>query len=76
MPFIPHTEEDIEEMLLAIVNQDVTILTSLIQKIGTPPSDLDEAIVLRIVVLVEAITVQIEQPAFDVAGSILLRQDE
>ena len=34
--------EDIEEMLLAIVNQDVTILTSLIRKIGTPPSDLDE----------------------------------
>ncbi|MBP86765.1 MAG: ABC transporter [Planctomycetaceae bacterium] len=34
--------EDIEEMLLSIVNQDVTILTSLIQKVGTPPSDLDE----------------------------------
>lgn len=34
--------EDIEEMLLAIVNQDVTILTSLIKKVGTAPSDLDE----------------------------------
>jgi len=34
--------EDIEEMLLAIVNQDVTILTSLIKKVGTPPPHLDE----------------------------------
>lgn len=34
--------EDIEEMLLAIVNQDVSILTSLIKKVGTPPLDLDE----------------------------------
>ncbi|MEO8498914.1 MAG: AarF/ABC1/UbiB kinase family protein, partial [Planctomycetota bacterium] len=34
--------EDIEEMLLAIVNQDVTILTSLIKRVGTIPSGLDE----------------------------------
>lgn len=34
--------EDIEEMLLAIVNQDVTILTSLIKKVGTSPPELDE----------------------------------
>lgn len=34
--------EDIEEMLLAIVNQDVVILTSLIKKVGTPPPNLDE----------------------------------
>ena len=34
--------EDIEEMLLAIVNQDVTILTSLIKKVGTIPPGLDE----------------------------------
>ncbi|MCB9938452.1 MAG: hypothetical protein H6823_09440 [Planctomycetaceae bacterium] len=29
-------------MLLAIVNQDVTILTSLIKRVGTIPSGLDE----------------------------------
>jgi ubiquinone biosynthesis protein len=34
--------EDIEAMLLAIVQQDVMILTSLIKKVGTPPPDLDE----------------------------------
>ena len=34
--------EDIEEMLLAIVNQDVMILTSLIKKLGTPPPELEE----------------------------------
>jgi ubiquinone biosynthesis protein len=34
--------EAIEEMLLAIVNQDVVILTSLIQRIGTPPPGMDE----------------------------------
>ena len=34
--------EDIEEMLLAIVNQDVLILTSLIKKVGTTPPVLDE----------------------------------
>jgi ubiquinone biosynthesis protein len=34
--------EDIEEMLLAIVNHDVTILTSLIKKVGTPPLGMDD----------------------------------
>lgn len=34
--------EDIEEMLLAIVNHDVTILTAIIKKVGTPPAELDE----------------------------------
>ena len=34
--------EDIEEMLFAIVGQDVTILTALIKKVGTPPPELDE----------------------------------
>lgn len=34
--------EDIEEMLLAIVHQDVTILTSLIKRVGTIPPGLDE----------------------------------
>jgi ubiquinone biosynthesis protein len=34
--------ESIEEILLAIVNQDVVILTAVIQRIGTPPSGLDE----------------------------------
>jgi len=35
--------EDIEEMLLAIVNQDVLILTALIKKVGTVPPGLDES---------------------------------
>lgn len=34
--------EDIENMLLAIVNQDVPILVSLIRKVGTAPPGLDE----------------------------------
>ena len=34
--------EDIEEMLLAIVNRDVLLLTSIIKRIGSVPSDLDE----------------------------------
>lgn len=34
--------EDIEEMLFAIVGQDVAILTALIKKVGTPPPGLDE----------------------------------
>ncbi len=35
--------EDIEEMLLAIVQNDVTLLTYLIKRVGTVPSDLDDA---------------------------------
>ena len=35
--------EDIEAMLLAIVNRDVLMLTSLIKRVGTPPPELDEA---------------------------------
>ncbi len=35
--------EDIEEMLIAIVNHDTAMLTMLIQRIGKPPADLDEA---------------------------------
>jgi ubiquinone biosynthesis protein len=34
--------ESIEEILLSIVNQDVTMLTSLIKRIGTPPVGLNE----------------------------------
>jgi ubiquinone biosynthesis protein len=34
--------EDIEEMLLAIVSQDVMILTALIKKVGTTPPSLDD----------------------------------
>ncbi len=34
--------EDIEEMLFAIVGQDVSILTALIKKVGTAPANLDE----------------------------------
>jgi ubiquinone biosynthesis protein len=34
--------EDIEEILLAIVNHDVSILTSLIKKVGTPHPGMDE----------------------------------
>lgn len=35
--------EDIEEMLLAIINQDVPILTHLIKKVGMVPAGLDES---------------------------------
>lgn len=35
--------EDIESMLVAIVNQDVSMLTSLIKRVGNCPLDLDEA---------------------------------
>jgi len=35
--------EDIESMLVAIVNQDVPMLTSLIKRVGNCPLDLDEA---------------------------------
>ena len=35
--------EDIESMLVAIVNQDVLMLTSLIKRVGNCPMDLDEA---------------------------------
>ena len=35
--------EDIESMLVAIVNQDVSMLTSLIKRVGNCPSDLDDA---------------------------------
>ena len=35
--------EDIEEMLVAIVQHDTAMLTTLIQRIGKPPANLDEA---------------------------------
>ena len=35
--------EDIESMLVAIVNQDVSMLTSLIKRVGNCPPDLDDA---------------------------------
>ena len=35
--------EDIEEMLLAIVQNDVSLLTSLIKRVGAVPADLDDA---------------------------------
>jgi ubiquinone biosynthesis protein len=35
--------ENIEDLLLALVNQDATMLTSLITRIGSAPSDLDRA---------------------------------
>ena len=35
--------EDIESMLVAIVNQDVPMLTSLIRRVGNCPPDLDDA---------------------------------
>ena len=35
--------EDIEAMLVAIVNQDVAMLTSLIKRVGSCPYDLDES---------------------------------
>ncbi len=38
-----HLRESIESMLVAIVNQDVTLLTSLIKRVGKCPFDLNEA---------------------------------
>lgn len=35
--------EDIEEMLLAIINQDVTMLTTIIKRLGRVPPQLDES---------------------------------
>ena len=35
--------EDIEEMLLAIIQNDVALLTSLIKRVGSVPPDLDES---------------------------------
>ncbi len=34
--------EDVEEMLLAVVDQDPEFLTSLIVRVGSPPADLDQ----------------------------------
>ncbi len=42
-----YLREDIEAMLVAIVNQDVMMLTALIKRIGNCPIDLDEALLGR-----------------------------
>src|SRR4029077_14889787 len=34
--------EDIEEMLMSIVNRDVSMLTAIIKRVGSVPLDLDE----------------------------------
>lgn len=39
----PSLREDLEEMVIAIVNQDAQLLTSLVVRVGMTPSDLDEA---------------------------------
>lgn len=39
--------EDIEEMLLAIVNNDVAMMTSIIRRVGSVPAKLDEATLSR-----------------------------
>jgi ubiquinone biosynthesis protein len=39
--------EDIEEMLMAIVNQDVSLLTAVIMQLGDAPPDLDERALAR-----------------------------
>jgi ubiquinone biosynthesis protein len=39
--------EDIEELLMAIVNQDVSLLTAVIVQMGDTPSDLDERALSR-----------------------------
>ncbi len=38
-----HLRESIESMLVAIVNRDVTLLTSLVKRVGSCPKDLDES---------------------------------
>lgn len=62
--------EDIEEMLLAIVNQDVVILSSLIKKVGTVPPGLDEgALAVDVADFVSQYgTQRLDQ--FDLAGAL------
>ena len=38
-----HLRESIESMLVAIVNRDVTLLTSLVKRVGSCPKDLEES---------------------------------
>ena len=38
-----HLRESIESMLVAIVNRDVTLLTSLVKRVGSSPKNLDES---------------------------------
>ncbi|MBM4003450.1 MAG: AarF/ABC1/UbiB kinase family protein [Planctomycetes bacterium] len=62
--------EDIEEMLLAIVQRDVVMLTTLIKRVGTVPPDLDEA-AMRVDVadfVEQYATLSLRQ--FDVAGAL------
>lgn len=62
--------EDIEEMLLAIVQRDVVMLTTLIKRVGTVPPDLDEA-AMRVDVadfVEQYATLSLGQ--FDVAGAL------
>jgi ubiquinone biosynthesis protein len=62
--------EDIEEMLFAIVGQDVTILTALIKKVGTPPPGLDEgALAIDIADFVGHYATQ-SLDHFDLAGAL------
>jgi ubiquinone biosynthesis protein len=62
--------EDIEEMLFAIVGQDVTILTSLIKKVGTAPPGLDEgALAIDIADFVGHYATQ-SLDHFDLAGAL------
>jgi len=62
--------EDIEEMLLAIVNQDVPILTSLIKKVGMVPPGLDEsALAVDVADFVSHYSAQ-ALDRFDLAGAL------
>jgi ubiquinone biosynthesis protein len=62
--------EDIEEMLLAIVQNDVTLLAHLIKRVGTVPADLDEtALSADVADFVGAYTTQ-SLDRFDLAGAL------
>lgn len=62
--------EDIEEMLLAIVQNDVTLLTYLIKRVGTVPGDLDEgALSADVADFVGAYATQ-SLDRFDLAGAL------
>jgi len=62
--------EDIEEMLLAIVQNDVTLLTYLIKRVGTVPADLEEgALSAAVADFVGAYATQ-SLDRFDLAGAL------
>jgi len=62
--------EDIEDMLAAIVDQDATLLTSIIMRVGATPADLDQS--LLAVDVADFVDHYGSQPlaSFDLAGAL------